>query len=69
MSDISIEPFIIDILEKKRKKKRIDEDRRIPLHIYPPDLDGYRDEPKKDSNNKRGYIEIDMFEEEHIIKM
>lgn len=69
-----IDPYLIDILkkEKERKEKR-GERPQVPLHIYPPDFDGYRDEAKDRRQPKKGYIEIDIVgdpeDDPNVIKM
>ena len=68
-----IDAFIIDYIKRKRKKDQ--EDRRIPLYIDPPELDGYREDDSRDKGkgDGKGYIEIDIYEDSHdepnVIKM
>ena len=69
-----MDPYIIDIIRRKEDdEKRQRERPRIPLHIYPPDFDGYKDEASKKDKTNRGYIEIDIHgdpeDDSNVIKM
>ena len=57
-----IDPYIIDILKREEEKERRKRGGRqqIPIHIYPPDFDGYKEDVRKRDETKRGYIEIDI---------
>ena len=54
-----LDAYIIDFLKEEERRKR--EEARVPLYIYPPGFDGYRDNPSGPTDtNKKGYIEIDI---------
>lgn len=53
-----LDSYVIDAIRKEERRGR--EEARIPLYIYPPEFDGYRDSPPNPADtNKRGYIEVD----------
>jgi len=71
--DIMLDAYIIDFI-KEEEKKRQGDGARIPLYIYPPGFDEYRDDSHKpDDTNKKRYIEIDIAgddkDDSNIIKM
>lgn len=57
-----LDAYIIDWIKQEEEKKRRDksEGLQIPLPLYPPDFDGYKEESDKKETPRRGYIEIDI---------
>ena len=53
-----LDSYIIDFLKEEERKKQ--EEARIPLYIYPPGFDGYRDNSRRPEDiNKKGSVEVD----------